>query len=272
MTSCANCSIDTSIWRLASTPSAVTATPSNPLCVSLHDVAPVTWPACRFLLDRIDALGISPVTLLVVPNYHNRGPVTEARAFRHAIEGRIRRGDEIVLHGFTHRDESPAPATVGDRFRRRVLTAGEGEFAAASYDDARRRIEAGLAMFTNLEWPCTGFVPPAWLCNTDALRAITDSGISYTTTRSTLVSLSQGLSVPTTNLVYSARSGWRRTLSRLVVGSQAGLAAGRRVLRATLHPADAGHAHVVETWCRLLDRARRARLPVTKAKCIEMVT
>lgn len=41
------------------------------LCVSVHDVAPSTWPACVALIDAVRAVADVPLTLLVVPRFHD---------------------------------------------------------------------------------------------------------------------------------------------------------------------------------------------------------
>src|SRR6185312_8938745 len=36
--------------------------------VAVHDVSPATWRECRQLLERLDAAGVRPLTLLIVPD------------------------------------------------------------------------------------------------------------------------------------------------------------------------------------------------------------
>src|SRR5260221_7700214 len=110
------------------------------LCIAVHDVAPATWPQCEALLDMLDAFGAPRVTLLVVPDWHSTGRIDAAPQFIAAIERRRARGDEIALHGYFHRDDSPAPRGPSARLRRRVLTAGEGEFADLPCDIAEARL------------------------------------------------------------------------------------------------------------------------------------
>ena len=43
------------------------------LCISLHDVAPATLDDCANTLAFLDDLGLGPVALLVVPDYHGLG-------------------------------------------------------------------------------------------------------------------------------------------------------------------------------------------------------
>ena len=48
------------------------------LCVSVHDVAPHTWPECEYLLQSIRQAAPIPVTLLVVPAYHHHQVIDAA--------------------------------------------------------------------------------------------------------------------------------------------------------------------------------------------------
>ena len=93
------------------------------VCVVLHDVAPATWKSCECLLAAIDALGNIPVTLLVVPEYHHGEAIDQSREFIAAMEQRIARGDEIVMHGLFHHDDGAGVTRSPlDRIRRRYYT------------------------------------------------------------------------------------------------------------------------------------------------------
>src|SRR4029079_17402502 len=65
--------------------------------VALHDVSPATWRECRLLLERLDAAGVRPVTLLIVPDFHHRAPVGGDPAFLRAMDARLAPRDQVVL-------------------------------------------------------------------------------------------------------------------------------------------------------------------------------
>jgi hypothetical protein len=69
-----------------------------------------------------------PVTLLAVPRFHGEAATPELVDW---LEARRRRGDELALHGWSHRDEATAPATLSTACGG-VYTRGEGEFWALS--------------------------------------------------------------------------------------------------------------------------------------------
>jgi predicted deacetylase len=43
------------------------------LIVSLHDVSPLTYAACMRIMPEFEALGVSRMSLLVIPDHHHRG-------------------------------------------------------------------------------------------------------------------------------------------------------------------------------------------------------
>jgi predicted deacetylase len=234
------------------------------LCVAVHDVAPATWPQCRRLLDMLDAYRLS-VTLLVVPEFHHAGRIEDDPDFVAAIGGRLARGDEVALHGLYHLDDSPPPRRPRDWVARRMLTQSEGEFAALDEARCRERIERGLSAMRGLGWPVSGFVAPAWLLGEHARAALTRFALRYTTTRTGIYHLPEWSFTAAPALTYSARSAWRRAMSRAMVEAQFAAARSQPLLRIALHPVDARHEHVVAHWRDLIGRALEERTPLTKA-------
>jgi predicted deacetylase len=244
---------------------------SRSLCISLHDVAPATWTACERVLEAVAAAAVGstsvgpsvprvPVALLIVPRYRGVDSARD-RNFLRAIEARAAAGDELVLHGYTHVDEQP-PRGWGlpfDLLRRRVYTAGEGEFSALARDEALRRIELGLAWFAARGWPVSGFVAPAWLMSSAARAALYDTALDYASTRAELLLLPSREALMAPSLVYSTRSAWRRRASLQFNRVLAAVNQHRELLRLALHPADAQHGEVRASWQELLRAALSTR-------------
>lgn len=234
------------------------------LCVSLHDVAPATWPACEWLLRWLDRLGAGPVTLLLVPDYHRQGPLAHAADFCKAMDQRLHLGDELALHGFFHLDDGRRPKSPASWLRRRLLTAGEGEFSALSAPLARQRLEEGLSMLHARDWPVHGFVAPAWQLGAQARTVLAEYPFEYTTTRTDIWRLPNWQRFRATSLVYSVRSHLRRRMSWYWNDYQAKRQADAALLRISLHPADASYPEVMTHWQQLITAASRTREALTK--------
>jgi len=109
------------------------------LNVVLHDVTPESWPVYQDFIHAVDALGRVPLTLLVVPDFHHQFHLDRFPDFRNAIEQRIACGDEVVLHGYYHHDDSPLQPNPVNWFMRRIYT-HEGEFYSLDEMHARQRL------------------------------------------------------------------------------------------------------------------------------------
>lgn len=238
------------------------------VCVSLHDVAPATWPACRIILDALSAVAPVPVTLLVVPDYHHKGRVDQAPAFIKSVEARLAQGDELALHGFYHLDDAQVSNSPWGRLKRQVYTAGEGEFSALPEHQAMERLEAGLAMFDRLGWRAPGFVAPAWLLGEGSWAALARFPFQYTTTLKGLYAMPSRRFIPSQSLVYSVRSGWRIWMSRRWNPYLYSRLEDNPILRLSLHPADAAHPQVLRDWQVFLARTLESREPMTKSAAI----
>jgi predicted deacetylase len=232
------------------------------VCVVLHDVASATRAACMRTLAAVAAVGDVPATLLVVPRHHGEPATPELVDW---LRLRSRKGDELALHGWSHRDEE-SPAGLVDRLRRNVYTRGEGEFWALSEREATRRIEAGLAWFREHGFaPPAGFVAPAWLLGPGARDALATQRFEYTATLRELVHLPGKRAVKSQSVVYSTSSGWRRQSSLLWNAVVARAERGNKLLRLELHPRDADFADIRRSWQKVLAQALGDRRAVSVA-------
>jgi len=235
------------------------------LCVSIHDVAPATWEECARLARAMREVADIRLTWLVVPRYHDRSD--DEGAMRRGLDAVLARGDELALHGYTHRDTARASNGLRQRFLRGVYTQSEGEFAALAAEEARERIALGLEWFRQRDWPVAGFVPPAWLLGEASWRVLPEFAFSYTTTFTRFHLLRQGRSVFAPSLVYTARNRTGRALSPLAASLAARCMAGAPLVRLSLHPPDVRHPHLVAHAQRLVERMLATREAVTKAEC-----
>jgi len=237
-------------------------------CVVMHDVSPATWQASQFLLDALAEVGPFRTTWLVVPQYHTGIHARNDRNFCALLSGRVACGDELVLHGLTHRDDAPvsSPWQFG---KRRFYTSGEGEFAALGEAEALRRLQSGIDWFAAENWPLKGFVAPAWLMSAGTWKALSRTSLSYTTTLGGLHLLNQREAVASQSLVFSSRSAWRRGVSHLFADALARRLERAPVVRLGLHPADAAYPQIVRHWQRLFEHFSARRRSLTKAAYVE---
>lgn len=230
----------------------------------LHDVAPSTWADYQPFVEAVDALGNVPMTWLVVPDFHRRDALDGHPAFCRMLDERVARGDELALHGYFHDDQEPAPSTPRDWFMRRVYT-HEGEFYGLSREAALARLRAGIDVFQRHEWPLHGFVAPAWLMSDGTRQALRELPLSYTSDPQHLYRLPDFTAIDAPGLVWSARSAWRRGLSKLVSEQREQRWREAPVIRLGLHPVDMRHGFSRDYWLHTLERLlAEGREPMTK--------
>lgn len=233
------------------------------LCVSIHDVAPATWPACQQLLRAIHEVANIPVTFLVVPCYHGCDRIDSG--YEAALGALLASGHELALHGYRHLDRGPPAAGLGQRWLRGVYTRSEGEFAALSHTQSKVLLALGLEWFGRRGWPVDGFVPPAWLLGGGAWLALRESPFAYTTTWSHFHLLAPARRIWSPSLVYTARNRSGRQLSPRVAAAQAACMGAAGLVRLSLHPADAAHPHLLRHAQHLLAALLASRTAMTKA-------
>ena len=237
------------------------------VCIVLHDAAPSTRSACARTLAAVqEVAGSVPLTILAVPRYHDEAPSAHFEAW---LGERVRRGDELALHGCTHRDDGRPDGWI-DGLRRSVYTRGEGEFWSLSRAEALERMDAGIAWFERNGWPLSGFVAPAWLLGPGAREALIERPFEYTASLRQLIHLPAQVPVTSQSVVYSTSSGWRRGSSLAWNAWVARAERANPLLRIELHPRDADFADVKKSWQTILDRALHDRKPSTVAEFMRL--
>jgi predicted deacetylase len=244
-------------------------TPIRAAAIVLHDVSPATLPLCKRLVDLVDGIAAAaPITHLVVPDFHRSGVMTEHIELRRWIDTRLARGDELALHGFYHLDEGNAPRTPTSWFARRMLTAGEAEFATLNALQAKQRIEQGLAAFARCGWQAVGFVPPAWQISAPARAVLSEFPFRYSSTTGTLRRLPSDLAYRVPCLGFSARTALRRWLSIKYTMARLNSLRSAPLLRIALHPADAAYPATLTAWRSIIHQVLSDRVAVTKERLL----
>lgn len=235
------------------------AVPSDHLLLaSVHDVSPRFESEVSQLLDLLHPYVGTRVALLVVPNHWGEAPVAAGSPFAARLRGWADSGCEVFLHGFYHRDEADHSGAA-DRFRARVMTAGEGEFLGLSRAEARARIAAGRDLLEGIIGrPIAGFVAPAWLYGPGAREAMKDCAIAIAEDHMRVWSPASG-----NQLARGPVITWASRTRLRLASSLAAAAALRRappkVLRVGVHPPDVRHPALVRSIEGTLRTAGRAR-------------
>lgn len=149
------------------------------LLVSIHDVSPRSEAAVDALAERLDRhLGDARFAMLVIPDHWREAPIAGNAAFHARLRHWASLGIEMFLHGWCHRDETPAREGLA-AFKGRHMTAGEGEFLNLSREQALQRMGEGKALLEDiLGAPVAGFIAPAWLYGPGALSALDELGFA----------------------------------------------------------------------------------------------
>ena len=144
-------------------------------------------------------------------------------------------GHDLALHGYYHDRVGLPPSSW---WWTRVYSNQEAEFFDLDDTEARRRLEAGLAMWRRNHWNLVGFVAPGWLYPERMESLLKEMGFAYTCRLRELVHLADGTRDPAWAGAYSLRSGWRRMLASVWYPLWKAVWTGRDLVRLSLHPAD----------------------------------
>jgi len=217
--------------------------------VSIHDVSPRWAAEVETALGWCHAIGVKP-GLLVVPDFHQQGPLRDHPGYASLLKGLSDEGHQIFLHGYFHRS---LPGTGAAHFvAQRVVSAGEAEFASYDRDVGEGWLDAGASMLRELGLPMRGFVPPAWARRSWLLPSLRSRGLDYCEDQLFVYQPSTGARRLCPALNYASRTLGRR------LSSAAYARVGRLYPRAgvpvriALHPADVHHPMLVEETRSLL--------------------
>lgn len=170
--------MDESLSRAASPEASPTVTAGHRrLLVSIHDVSPRSESQVDRLAERIEQrTGAGKFAMLVIPDHWREAPIAGNAAFATRLRGWADAGIEMFLHGWCHRDETPATEGLAG-FKGKHMTAGEGEFLNLPQAEALARMTRGKALLEDiLGQPVTGFIAPAWLYGAGAHAAMRQIG------------------------------------------------------------------------------------------------
>lgn len=224
------------------------------LLVTIHDVTPALAPRIESLWRLCESRGVVP-GLLVVPDWHGMAAMESEPSFGAWLRARAAAGAEVFLHGERH-DEVGSPRTWRDALRALGKTNKEGEFLTLGYDEARSRIDRGVARLRAMGLDPVGFVPPAWLAKPATHAAARDAGLVVSEDDGAVYVHAPGRpprSVPSPVVRWSGRGFARAYGSVLFERLRWRFQRAEPVVRIALHPGDLAHPATAASIERGLD-------------------
>lgn len=234
------------------------------ILVCVHDVSPRHAERLRIIDALLVKQGLQGrYSMLVVPDFWRQWPLEDHPAFCTWLRARADEGVEMILHGFSHQDETEHPSAF-QAWKARTMTAREGEFFGLSVEEATARLRDGRAVVERtIGRPVDGFVAPAWLYSAGARQALTQEGFAFAEDHSHVWSPMTGAVALRGPVVsYASRDRLR------VVGSLAWsklstvVLRGKKTIRFAIHPHDLDVPELFEEVLRALSVFCDARRPI----------
>lgn len=186
------------------------------IVVTVHDITPYFYGECLTIFNKLDELGVHQRTLLITPNYAGKSPIDSDERFIVMMETERKKGAELALHGFSHRNF---------------------EFYKKDYIEAKKSLQQGMGMFKNaFGFLPKGFVAPQWFQSKGSLKAVEELGFNYTAVLRT-IKYFNGKKYKTFPLNFDWGNSF---LSKIIAAGNVFTASFRRkgLIRFAVHPMD----------------------------------
>jgi predicted deacetylase len=249
--------------------------PSNPLAsgpqrrllVSIHDVSPRFEAQVDALAERLAGhLGPAQFAMLVIPDHWRGAPIAGNAAFARRLRDWADQGVEMFLHGWSHKDETPATEGLA-ALKGKHMTAGEGEFLNLPHAEALARMREGKALVEDtIGRPVAGFIAPAWLYGEGAHAAMREVGFALAEDHMKVWRPGDGEVLTKGPVITWASRSKARIASSLLAASLGRMALPfTRTIRVAVHPGDTTVPALLESIDRTLARFVRSHTPARYA-------
>ncbi|MFH1174668.1 MAG: DUF2334 domain-containing protein [archaeon] len=227
--------------------------------VSIHDVAPVYKKELETICSNLSLRNIEPRNWLVIPNYAGQSILEDAVfvSWLNVLQGK---GDELVMHGCTHRSSERTYDTRWKKWKGEYFADGCGEFQQCTYTQAKSRLHEGRMLLEQAGIATTGFVAPAWLLNAQAERAAWDVGVSYIAGLARIKERDKARFVPTIGLT-SRQDGSRVALRTYATCMQH----WPGDVQVAIHPQDVNDEEIMRCTYDFIEQMRKHHRLVTYA-------
>jgi len=205
--------------------------------------------------------------MLVIPDHWRGAPVAGNDAFQRRLRAWSDAGIEMFVHGWSHRDETPAQGGASG-FKARHMTAGEGEFNALPEGEALARMHEGRALIEDaIGRPVTGFIAPAWLYSPGALSALETAGFALAEDHMKVWSPRTGETLVRGPVITWASRSKARIASSLAFSALARIALPvMPTVRVAVHPGDTTVPALLDSIDRTVRRFARSHRPARYAE------
>lgn len=237
------------------------------LLLSIHDVTPGTVAQVETLHAHLCEHAQAPsLALLVVPHHWNSVPIAQDSGFKAWLRARHAAGDEIILHGWSHRDDTDPRGWLA-QFKARAMTAREGEFLSLEGVDALRRLRDGRALLEDIIGSAVpGFVAPAWLYGDGAHAALAQARFDFAEDHFRVWAPQTGKILARGPVItWASRSPSRMRSSLAFATAARTLLARAATVRIGVHPGDTGQPRIMDSIRRTARRFRNSHRPTRYA-------
>ena len=237
------------------------------LLVSIHDVSPRFEREVDLLAERLARhVGPAHFAMLVIPDHWRGAPIAGNAAFGRRLRDWADQGIEMFLHGWSHKDETPATQGFA-AIKGKHMTAGEGEFLNLPHAEALARMREGKAMVEDtIGRPVAGFIAPAWLYGEGAHTAMREVGFALAEDHMKVWRPATGEVLAKGPVITWASRSKPRIASSLFAAALGRAALPfTRTIRVAVHPGDTTVPALLASIDRTLDRFARGHTPARYA-------
>lgn len=236
--------------------------------VAVHDVEPRSIDEVRFLLHRLEVIGIHRRVLKVIPASLQAADGTECRDLVNLLRDEVQRGGETLVHGLTHQTAGPLRGSLSAVIRARLFAPAAAEFLSIDEGEGERRLRAGRDLLNAADLPAHGFCAPAWLQPRWLDEACRRTGYAYVVSMARLHDLRSDRVRRMPWIGYLGASA-QEPLVHLGSAVLGVLGRHRPVLKVFLHPQGARQSAACERVLRALARIVSRREVVTYRELLD---
>ncbi len=224
------------------------------LLISLHDITPFHSVRIKKAEKLFSEWGIQKITYLFIPQYHGSYLASESPDFIKDCHSPHPFEVQWYLHGYHHLEKLASISgpnslpinTAQDFWKRKFLTAGEGEFLSLDVKAMDEKLTQGLAEFRKcLQQEPKGFIAPAWLFNEGLFEALAKMNLAFTEDHRKIYRIENHRSLPSPVITWATRTILRKYGSLIVCPALSLLTARDPILRVAMHPFDFDHPETV---------------------------